>query len=737
MTSLRKLHEYVRDTGFILVVLDSMSFPVLTKKSKHKIKELRNVEEHIFHPGGDSNHYCSMMTNMPKSYATYPFSQTTDRSKNRLAVFAVKLRESMKAYLSDKDDWPTSYYSELLLDTLLEDFASAEIKDLDVWYGKHEMQEEVYTVSYKITTDDKFLQNMMRSVDALPAKTEANLESVNGRSAEFFKTSVLYARRKLIPRLSFETSVIYRGTYGRKIPLSAMDDSCMIVWWVKNKRPYQLFVTSSRDFVDVQRRMPASKISMVTFWSGRTSDVAQGGMTMRYSATAGLGDQPPAPPRTLEQIPLQELYRPVPEEVLPPVTPPPLPAEQPIEVDDEDMQPPDQPQQSMQPPLTPPHGGLHVPLPDSPMQDSVRTRNTSMDATSCRESRSATSALATASRANDCAPGPLPVAGGTFPSGGITSSGRMMPMTIAPSPVQPLQPMPPEPSPASPVVQTLDKEDDEDIAEDQPMPAQPLLPARRPRASSIADPAAAVEAPVETAPDAATGVPTPVEAPVQVVPAATAVDASSEGAVAPASKKARQYDLPPQQPLQPMPHLQPQLPASSSSPAALPEPDTTSSSTEPEAKKHKQTHEEDDDDQPMDSFHPLQPTDPPLLPLSEHQPATAADLEASRSRSRTHSEVSETPTIPYQDQPHDPPRQIGQEEASLPEPPLCLHQIRRHGLLPWRQLSSTPTLPRHMDEYMLNWVMSRTFSSGRIWASIILYSGWTTLKRRPPTTHLT
>ena len=55
----------------------------------------------------------------------------------------------------------------------------------------------------------------MRSVDALPAKTEANLESViDGRSAEFFKTSVLYARRKLIPRLSFETSVIYRGTYG-------------------------------------------------------------------------------------------------------------------------------------------------------------------------------------------------------------------------------------------------------------------------------------------------------------------------------------------------------------------------------------------------------------------------------------------------------------------------------------------------------------------------------------------
>ena len=92
---------------------------------------------------------------------------------------------------------------------------------------------------------------------------------------------------------------------------------------------------------------------------------------MRDSTTAGLGDQPPAPPRILEQIPPQELYRPVPEDVLPPVTPPPVPADQPIDADDDDTQPPDQPQQSMQPPTTPPIGGLHVPLPDSPMQDSV------------------------------------------------------------------------------------------------------------------------------------------------------------------------------------------------------------------------------------------------------------------------------------------------------------------------------------------------------------------------------
>ena len=103
-------------------------------------------------------------------------------------LFEGLLRESFKAYLSDKDEWPTSYYSELLLDTLLENFTPTEVQELDVWYGRREVQEQVYSVCYKIRTDDKFLQNTMRSVDALPARTEANLESVNGRSAELFKT---------------------------------------------------------------------------------------------------------------------------------------------------------------------------------------------------------------------------------------------------------------------------------------------------------------------------------------------------------------------------------------------------------------------------------------------------------------------------------------------------------------------------------------------------------------------
>ena len=335
-----------------------------------------------------------------------------------------------------------------------------------------------------------------------------------------------------------------------------------------------------------------------------------------------------------------------------------------IEVDDEDMQPPDQPQQSMQPPLTPPHGGLHVPLPDSPMQDSIPgSPGPPQDppppspppagvpvqapgsplihwyvapgtppwipqaAVSHNQPPPPSPPPAAPMIAQQWMPplwwppvypGPLPVAWGTFPSGGISSSGGMMPLTITPSPVQPLQPMPPEPSPASPVVQTLDKDDEEDIAEDQPMPAQPLLPARRPRADSLADPGVAVEAPADVVPIAP-----PAQVVVQAGLPVPAAETPIESAVAPASKKARQYDLPPQQPLQPMPQLQPELPTSSSSPSALDD----STLPEPEANKHKK-QEEDDEELLMDPSHPFQPTDPPVLPLSEHQPPVAADLDA-------------------------------------------------------------------------------------------------------------
>ena len=65
----------------------------------------------------------------------------------------------------------------------------------------------------------------------------------------------------------------------------------------------------------------------------------------------------------------------------------------------------------------------------------------------------------------------------------------------------------------------------------------------------------------------------------------------------------------------------------------------------------------------MDSFHPLGPHDPPLLPLAEKQTSAPLDLEASRSCNRTHSDIPDTPTIAYPEH-HEPQHQIGQGGSS-------------------------------------------------------------------------
>ena len=75
--------------------------------------------------------------------------------------------------------------------------------------------------------------------------------------------------------------------------------------------------------------------------------------------------------------------------------------------------------------------------------------------------------------------------------------------------------MPPSSPPVQPVVPTLDQEDDKDVAEDAPMPAQPLLPAGRPRAAS--KPA------TQASPEASAVVARLVDPPVQVAPVPAAL----------------------------------------------------------------------------------------------------------------------------------------------------------------------------------------------------------------------
>ena len=105
------------------------------------------------------------------------------------------------------------------------------------------------------------------------------------------------------------------------------------------------------------------------------------------------------------------------------------------------------------------------------------------------------------------------------------------------------------------------------------MPTQPLLPARSPPAESAVEaPAEGVPVPtIAHAPSEVVRVPAAVQAPVQAVPVPAAVDPPVQ-VVSPVltAKKARQYDLLPHQPRQPIPRLQPPLQTPALPASALP-----------------------------------------------------------------------------------------------------------------------------------------------------------------------
>eukprot|EP00971_Amphidinium_carterae_P008066 159646-Amphidinium_carterae.2 len=83
---------------------------------------------------------------------------------------------------------------------------------------------------------DQHVKHMMRSVDSLKGQNEYNMDTVIGNLFSKLKSALLFSRKKRIPRVSIQTCVVMRGTYGINSPLLEMDDTGFVMWWFKNQR---------------------------------------------------------------------------------------------------------------------------------------------------------------------------------------------------------------------------------------------------------------------------------------------------------------------------------------------------------------------------------------------------------------------------------------------------------------------------------------------------------------------
>eukprot|EP00971_Amphidinium_carterae_P350280 6491467-Amphidinium_carterae.1 len=219
-------------------------------------------------PSNVSTHY--VITNLPKSHLSYTVSPTSDGVGQHLLVLN-RLRECLKYSISPSLQQASSYYQELFIDSLFSDISGKESKEISMWIDGRQ-EEQAFAGSLRLNPMDQHVKHMMRSVDSLKGQTEYNMDTVTGNLFAKLKRALLYTRKKYIPRVSFQTCVVVRGTYGIKSPLLEMDDTGFVLWWFKNQRPYELDVASAADFREVMRRYPAHKLSLVSFWTGEDDE---------------------------------------------------------------------------------------------------------------------------------------------------------------------------------------------------------------------------------------------------------------------------------------------------------------------------------------------------------------------------------------------------------------------------------------------------------------------------------
>ena len=113
-------------------------------------------------------------------------------------------------------------------------------------------------------------------------------------------------------------------------------------------------------------------------------------------------------------------------------------------------------------------------------------------------------------------------------------------------------------------------------------------------------------------------------------------------------------------------------PRSTTSVAASPLP--LADSTPPVRDNHNKKQQQDNDEDPHA---------PPLLPLADKQLSALLELSGSRSRNRTHSDVSEAPAVAYPDYIPDVPQKNGQEGSNH------LQLLQQHpGVLPLHRIYS-------------------------------------------------
>ena len=110
------------------------------------------------------------------------------------------------------------------------------------------------------------LVQALSEIDRLLPGTEMEIHTSTSKQALSLKPSLKSVRVLTLPHMEFEFCNVYRGTFGKTLPLLQRHPDAVVVLWNPNDYDHVFFVTLSQ-LIPCLKQMNADHWSMIVFWS--------------------------------------------------------------------------------------------------------------------------------------------------------------------------------------------------------------------------------------------------------------------------------------------------------------------------------------------------------------------------------------------------------------------------------------------------------------------------------------
>ena len=110
------------------------------------------------------------------------------------------------------------------------------------------------------------LVQSLTEVDRLLVGTELEIHTTTSREAVFLRPLLKNVRVLTLPHLEFEFCNVYRGTFGKTLPLLHRHPDAVVILWNQHDHDHVFFLTLSQ-LIPCMGDMSASRWSLIVFWN--------------------------------------------------------------------------------------------------------------------------------------------------------------------------------------------------------------------------------------------------------------------------------------------------------------------------------------------------------------------------------------------------------------------------------------------------------------------------------------